>query len=174
MATSKPEALDPRPRFPALRWREPAWLWLAVALALSVGWPVVALDAGFGLTLTIGFAVAFATGAALGTARAFQAAGRPPRARRDVVFMVLVYGALTAMVAPVLAASFSGAIGTQGYSWSMATAMWPLAIMLGAPVALFAGLAVSLVMFTKPPPREPDLEAVALARATDDYDDDDI
>ena len=50
---------------------------------------------------------------------------------------------------------------------------WPLGLMLGAPIALFAGLAFSLVMFIKPPVREPDLEAAAPPRAVDGDDDGD-
>jgi MFS family permease len=170
---AKSRLLDPTPRFPPMRWREPVLLWAPVAFALSVGWPILALGSGLGLTLLVAFGVAFTTFAALAFVRAMQAVRKPPRARRDIVLLFLAFGAVAAIAAPVLAAGFSGAVGTQGYAMGMATAMWPLGLMLGAPIALFAGLAFSLVMFIKPPVREPDLEAAAPPRAVDGDDDGD-
>jgi hypothetical protein len=167
---NKAHLLDPTPRFPPMRWRQPAWLWLIVAFALSVGWPIVALGAGAGLILSISFAVAFTAGASLAVLRGMQAMHKPARARRDVVVIFLVFGAVAAMIAPILVAGAHGAIGTQGYAMGMATAMWPLGLMLGAPIALFAGLAFSLVMFIKPPVREPDLEAASAAHDPEDDD----
>ena len=139
-----------------------------VGLALSAGWPALALGAGPRLALLLGFSVALTAGLALVTARAMAGLGRPLRARRDLVLAFLIYGVIVAALSPVAAASFSGAIGTQGYDLGMAFAMWPLGVMLGAPVALFAGLAFSLVMFIKPPGREADLEAAALPRQPED------
>ena len=48
---AKSRLLDPTPRFPPMRWREPVLLWAPVAFVLSVGWPILALGSGLGLTL---------------------------------------------------------------------------------------------------------------------------
>lgn len=166
--------LDPKPRFPAMVWREPGWLWLLVAYGLSAGWPFVALGGGGGLAVALAFGVAVTAGLALVTALGLFEGGRPLRARRDVVGLFLIYGTVASLIAPTVVGLASGATGTSGYDGAMAASLWPLGLMVGLPVALFAGLAFAVVMFVKPPAREPDLEVTAEPRAIERHDDDDF
>ncbi len=157
MSEAKPFALNPRPRFPALTWREPVWLWLPLAYVLAAGWPFVALEGGGGMALALAIGVAITAALALVTSIGFREGARPLRARRDIVMLFLIYGAVSAVFAPTIVGYVSGAIGTAGFTASMASSLWPLALIVGLPVALFAGLAFSLVLFVKPPARDPDM-----------------
>jgi hypothetical protein len=143
--------LDPTPRFPPLAWRHPVWAWGPLALLLAAGWPILLLRTGPGLGFLIGLGVAGTAALALATVRLMELAGRPPRARRDIVALFLGFGAPIAAGGPFAAAFFSGALGTSGYDEAGAAALWPLGVILGVPIALFAGLIVCAVVFVKPP-----------------------
>lgn len=168
MTDAKPFSLNPRPRFPALIWREPVWLWLPLAYVLSAGWPFVVLDGGGGMALALAIGVAITAALAIVTAIGFGEGERPLRARRDLVMLFLIYGAVSAVIAPTIVGYVTGAIGTSGFDAGMAASLWPLALMVGLPVALFAGLAFSAVLFVKPPARDPDLAITETPPPKDD------
>ena len=88
-------------RIAPLAWREPAFLWTPLALAVAVGWPTLlfyndpALQS-VALVLALGvFALA------LTSLVAAWALGRAPRTRRVVVLHVLTAATLTALAAPL-------------------------------------------------------------------------
>ncbi|MGE3142163.1 MAG: hypothetical protein AB7L65_02480, partial [Hyphomonadaceae bacterium] len=112
-----------------------------------------------GLTIGSGLLLALA---ALWTAFAI---GKPPRQRRHVMIYVLVGCAFTALLAPVAFVSLLGwmtgvergvegeGMAAAGLSPDMAWTLAPLAMLVSAPSALFAGLTLAVLGFRKPKPR---------------------
>lgn len=149
--------IHPAPRFPPLEWRWPMTLWIGVSLILAIGWPLAVLRPGFGVGLAIAAVVALTCASALTALGGMMAAGAAPRARRDVVLITLGFGALFSLATPIAAGIFSGAIGTPGFTWGMAAGLWPLALTIGLPGALFAGLVLAFIAFRKPEQSEPDV-----------------
>jgi hypothetical protein len=158
---------------PALAWRRPVWLWAPVAFAISVAWPALFLRSEGGLAqfaaITTGVAFVLAVVAlALG-----YAIGRPPLQRRHVVAAMVIAAALCALLSPLAFIWLIGAVteteyGGQapgpeiaGLSPDMAWALAPLALAVGAPASVFAGLALALIGFEKRKarPAPPQIEA---------------
>lgn len=116
-------------------------------------------DSGLSQIVLIAGAAAFAVGLlSLGAAWAF---GRAPRTRREALLHLLWPGAAAAMASPFvftlllrLVAQARGVAITQVPFGSVA-ATAPLAVYLGLPIALFAGLAFAWVALVKP--RDEDL-----------------
>ncbi|MFZ4121451.1 MAG: hypothetical protein ACOYKM_07285 [Caulobacterales bacterium] len=146
--------IDPAPRFPPLRWRRQPQAWVAGATLLSLV-PILLLGVSFGFGLAIATGIILTTAAGLVGARWAQNLGRPPRARREIVVLCLVFGGAFSFGAPTVISMFSGAAGTTGYHQDMAGSLWPLALMIGLPLALVCGLATSMLVFEKPPVRDP-------------------
>lgn len=146
--------IDPAPRFPPLRWRKQPTAWVIGATALSLT-PIMLLGVSFGLGLAIALGMVLTTAVGLMTARWAQSLGHPPRARREIVVPCLLIGGVFSICAPTLVSIFSGASGTRGYSEDIAGSLWPVALMVGLPMALVCGLVTSLLVFEKPPARDP-------------------
>ena len=144
-----------------LTWRQPAPVWFVLVLALSVAWPLLFLRNEGGWAQLAAICVAVALLVSLGSISAAAALGRPARQRRHVVIHVLAASGLAALLAPF---AFTGLVGLlagvergdgssgfeiAGVSPDMAWALAPLALAVGAPCALVAGLALSLIAFRK-------------------------
>jgi hypothetical protein len=140
-------------RIPPLRWREPIFFWLPLALALAAGWPLAlfANDASVqtGILAIAGLALAIA----LATLGAGWSAGRTPKARRVVVLHIVVAGAIASALAPYLLPSLLG--NARTLDLGMALAVAPLALSIGLPAALVSGLAFAWLALTKRPEPEP-------------------
>jgi len=159
---ARPAPPPPIPRrLPALAWRQPTLIWTPVALVLALGWPALALREEPGLAQMALTAGAGAFALCLLSLGAAWIARRPPRARRTVVEHMVIAGLIASAAAPLVflfvleALARSEQADAPGLTASMAYAMTPLAIMLGLPVALFAGLVFSWVALVKPPRRRP-------------------
>ncbi|MBN8606015.1 MAG: hypothetical protein J0L81_03785 [Caulobacterales bacterium] len=132
-------------RIAPLSWRKPAFLWTPLGLALGIGWPLALFYddvAPQRLALT-GLFIVFAI--ALVSLGASWVLGRAPKARRVVVSHVVTAGLITALISPfvltqllenVASAENSGA----HFTFDMAMAMMPLALVLGLPIALVSGV----------------------------------
>jgi hypothetical protein len=129
-------------RIPPLRWRQPAFLWTPIALAIAIGWPAALFSVDSApqrLALVAGAAV-FAL--ALITLGASWAMGKPPRARRIVVLHVVIAGAIAALVMPFVLTEVLAAVAGDGetFSIAMSLAMTPLALVVGLPITLVSGI----------------------------------
>lgn len=154
-------------RPPPLAWRRPAWLWAAIVLAVSAAWPLIFLNGEGGwaqlAAMSVGATILLAL-AAIGVAYAIR---QPPRQRRHVVIYVLAASVFVAILAPFAFVGLLGFLVTAerngdaaafeiaGLSGDMAWALAPLALLVGAPCALVAGLALSLLGFRKTKPAPP-------------------
>jgi hypothetical protein len=152
---------------PPLAWRRPAWLWLTLALALSVAWPVLFLKSEGGLAqfaaITAGAAFLIAL-IALSIAYAMR---KPPLLRRHVIAYMVVAAAFCALVSPLAFIALLGALAQSEYggeasgleiaglSPEMAWALAPLALAVGAPASVVAGLALAFLGFRKPKHGQP-------------------
>lgn len=137
-----------------MAWREPAFLWTPLALAVAVGWPTalflndpdlqsVALVLGLGV-----FAIALLT---LGAAWAL---GRPPRSRRVVAMHVLAAATLAALAAPFFLPELLTLVVEPNdqatrFDIAMALAMAPLALVICLPIALVSGMAFAWIALTR-------------------------
>ncbi|MGQ0532675.1 MAG: hypothetical protein ACT4OF_08310 [Caulobacteraceae bacterium] len=135
-------------RIPPLAWRQPAFLWTPLALALAIGWPALLFWDDIGpqrvaiAALFIVFAMALVT---LGASWLFAWA---PKARRIVVLHVVIAGAFAALAAPfvltrVLAAVAADWSAAEHFSLAMSLATTPLVLILGLPVVLVSGILFS-------------------------------
>lgn len=134
-------------RIPPLSWRTPAFLWTPAALALAIGWPAALFYNAPGLQRLALVAGAVVFALALVSLGASWALGRAPRTRRVVVLHVIFAGALTAIVAPfaltellATAANYEQDGAGARFSFEMALATAPLALVLGLPIALISGI----------------------------------
>ena len=132
-------------RIPPLTWRKPVFIWTPIALAMAIGWPagLFHTDGGPQRLAIVAGATVFAI--ALISLGAMWAAGRPPRSRRVVVLHVVMAGAITMVLAPIvvgelmtLIADTTERAGTLTFGMSLA--MIPLAIVLGLPITLVSGI----------------------------------
>ena len=139
---------------PPLEWREPAFIWTPIALALAIGWPAALLpnDVALQRLALVAGAVVFAF--ALLTLGASWALGRAPRTRRTVVLHVLFAGVAAALAAPFvlseLLALVAGAERTGNFSTSMSLALTPLALVFGLPMALLSGTVFAWIALSRP------------------------
>lgn len=157
--TRRPRLAPIPRRIPPLTWRQPVLLWTPIALALALGWPVLALmnEPGIARTIVITGATAFAIGLlSLGVTWAL---GRPPRTHHEVLTHLILAGAIAALGAPfVLERVLQTLHGDNDIPSTTALALAPLALLIGLPVALFSGLLFSLVALVKrSPERDADL-----------------
>ncbi|MGE0044586.1 MAG: hypothetical protein AB7J28_04010 [Hyphomonadaceae bacterium] len=162
---------------PALTWRRPGWLWAGIVLILSVAWPLFFLRAEGGWGQFAAICVGASLLLALGAIGAAHAIGKPPRLRRHVVIYVMAASVAVAFIAPfvfmalldfLVTAERNGdqaAFEIAGLSGNMAWALAPLALLVGSPCALVAGLALSLLGFRKTPATPP---GVLIARRRGD------
>jgi hypothetical protein len=137
-------------RIPPLTWRRPVFIWTPIALAMAIGWPAALFYADGGpqrLTLIAG-ATVFAI--ALISLGAMWATGRPPRSRRIVVLHVVMAGAITLLLAPIVVGELMTFVAESTeragtLTFSMSLAMIPLAIVLGLPITLVSGIVFAWV-----------------------------
>lgn len=127
-------------RIPPLMWRRPAFLWTPVALALAIGAPTAVFYDDPGVQRAMFLAGVSVFTAALLILGVAWAVGRAPRTRRDVVACVVTVGALAAFAAPFAMTELLAAIAPERPSLAMAMAMTPLALLIGLPSALLAGV----------------------------------
>jgi hypothetical protein len=134
-------------RIPPLTWRQPAFLWTPLALALAIGWPVALFydDRGPQRVAIAALLIIFAL--ALVSLGASWALGRAPRTRRIVVLHVVSAGVITVLAAPFVLTWLLGAVAGNGasesFSLAMSLATTPLVLMLGLPVILVSGIVFS-------------------------------
>jgi len=132
-------------------------IWTPVALALALGWPVLALhdDTGWPEIVSITAALAFAIGfVSMGCAWAI---GRPPRSLRDAVLHLLWPCIFAALAAPFVYRTLivSIAIAQSGtmrapIPLQFAAAAEPVALLVGLPIALVSALTFCAVALVKP------------------------
>ncbi|MGD9967778.1 MAG: hypothetical protein AB7T59_14755 [Hyphomonadaceae bacterium] len=134
-------------RIPPLEWRQPAYLWTPIALALAIGWPAVLFwdDRAPQRVAIAALLVIFAL--ALISLGASWMMKRPPRSRRGVVLHVVAAGIVAAIAAPfvltwILAAvaEYEHAGAAAHFSLAMSLATTPLVLMLGLPLVLASGI----------------------------------
>jgi len=135
-------------RIAPLAWRRPAALWTPVALALAVGWPAYALHEQTGFAALMFGAGAIGMTLSLAALGGAWALGRPPRTRKSVIRNITWTGAVIAAAAPFLLVNLPGA-HVDGLARETPFAMAPLALLLGLPISLFAGVVFSLVALVK-------------------------
>lgn len=141
-------------RVAPLAWREPAFLWTPLALAVAVGWPTVLFfndPALQSVALVLGLGV-FAV--ALTTLGAAWALGRAPRTRRMVVLHVLSAATLAALTAPLFLPGLLTLVAAPGdqpgrFDLAMAAAMAPLALVICLPIALVSAMAFAWIALTR-------------------------
>lgn len=134
-------------RIPPLRWRQPAFLWTPLALALAIGWPAALFwdDRGPLRVTLVALLIIFALGLlSLGVSWML---GRAPRTRRIVVLHVVTAGVIATLAAPfaltrILATLAEGETedAAQHFTLAMSLATTPLVVMLGLPVVLVSGI----------------------------------
>src|SRR5262245_46166082 len=129
-------------RMAPLTWRQPAFVWTPVALAVAIGWPAALFysDAGLQQLVVIAGAAVFAL--ALISLGASWAIRRPPKTRRTAVMHVIVAGAIASAAAPFVLTNLASAL--SGYARAGADASVPIAMAM-APLAIVIGLPVALV-----------------------------
>jgi hypothetical protein len=149
------------PREPLLVWRKPAPLWAIAALALALGPPALVLVGEGGMAQMTLIASALGLLAALSALAFAGALGTALRTRRDIVSFVVRFGLATALITPIAfqlllhaMEGIEGASGPVGLPFFLPLALWPLAVMVGLPIALLGGLALAFVAFE--PEREPE------------------
>jgi hypothetical protein len=152
---------------PPLAWRRPVWLWALIALALSVAWPALFLRTEGGLAQFAAITVGAAFLLALAALAIAYRIGRPPKLRRHVIAYMVAAAAFCALVSPFAFLAILGALASSehggdvsgleiaGLTPDMAWALAPLALAVGAPTAVVAGLALALLGFHKRPPAPP-------------------
>ena len=150
-----PPSFGPIPqRYPSLRWRKPVVIWTPIALALALGWPAYFVRDAPALMNTMLGAGAGALFIALGTTIVSFAFDRAPRTRRDIIVRTIWSGVAAAALTPlgynVLVWAMRGASDPRPWIDVAALAATPLALLIGGPIALFAGLVFSFVAFVKP------------------------
>lgn len=143
----------PPQREAALSWRKPAGLWVALSALIGLGAPYIVLvgEGGVGHIVALAAMVGFAS--ALVSLVLAGSMGHAVRSRREIVLHVLWLVTLAAIVAPVASQMVITAIAGGGnVNPLLSIALWPLSIMLGWPYALFAGLTLSILAFTRSKP----------------------
>lgn len=151
-------------RIAPLIWRKPAFLWTPLALALAIGGPVAVFYNEPSLQRLAAVAGAAVFALALTTLGIGWAMGRAPRVRRIVVMHVLVAGAIVALVAPfvliellALVADTERSGAGDGFTFAMSLAMAPLALVIGLPASLAAGIIFAWVALKRGDPSGSDL-----------------
>jgi hypothetical protein len=150
---------------PVLTWRRPVWLWGLIAIALGAGWPLLFLNRESGLAQLAAVLVGAALLSAFGAIAVAYRIRRPPSSRGQVIAFVLAAMAFWALAAPFVYAGLAGppaadgqepAAGLEiaGVKPAMAWVIAPLALAVGAPTALAAGLVFSALCFRR---RSPDV-----------------
>ena len=149
-------------RIPPLAWRQPAFLWTPLALAVAIGWPAALFFNDYSLQQLVVVAGAVVFALALISLGAAWALRRPPRTRRTVVMHVVVAGAAASCVVPFILTQLLGAVANYSHSGAganftlpMAMTMLPLAIVLGLPIALVSGIAFTWIALKRQSPDEP-------------------
>lgn len=139
-------------RIAPLTWRKPAFVWTPLALALAIGGPAAVFYNEPALQRLAGVAGAAVFALALITLGASWIMGRAPRARRIVVQHVVIAGAIVALVAPfvlvellALVADYERQGAGEGFTFAMSLAMAPLALVIGLPASLAAGIVFAWV-----------------------------
>lgn len=134
-------------RIPPLTWRQPAFLWTPLALALAIGWPAALFYDDIGPQRVAIAALLIVFAIALVSLGASWALGRAPRTRRIVVLHVVTAGVVTAIAAPFVLTWILAAVthaesesAAEHYSLAMSLATTPLVLMLGLPVILVSGI----------------------------------
>ncbi len=146
-------------RIPPLAWRQPAFLWTPLALALAIGWPAGLFYDDLGpqrfaiVSLFVVFAVALLT---LGVS---WLSGRAPRSRRVVVLHVVIAGTIAALVAPFVLTWLLEAVADyensgDHFTLAMSFAMTPLVLLIGLPVVLVSGIVFAWVALQRKPPTD--------------------
>ena len=146
-------------RIPPLAWRQPAFLWTPLALALAIGWPVGLFYDDLGpqrfviVSLFVVFAVALVT---LGVS---WLAGRAPKSRRVVVLHVVIAGAIAALAAPFALTWLLEAVADyensgDHFTLAMSFAMTPLVLLIGLPIVLVSGIVFAWVALQRKPPAD--------------------
>lgn len=144
-------------RIPPLSWRQPAFIWTPLALAIAIGWPAALFwdDAGPQRFVIVALFVIFA--AALITLGASWVLGRAPKSRRIVVLHVVSAGAVAALVAPFVLTWLLEAVAdyqNEGdhFTLAMSFAMTPLVLLVGLPIVLISGIVFAWVALRRKPP----------------------
>jgi len=132
-------------RIPPLNWRRPAFLWTPLGLALGIGAPAAVFYDDPGIQRAMLLAGIFVFAAVLTALGGSWLLGRAPRARRTVVAYVVAAGAIAALVAPFAMAELLATTAPERPSIAMAMTMTPLALLIGLPSALAAGLVFSWI-----------------------------
>jgi hypothetical protein len=137
-------------RIPPLTWREPAFFWTPLALALALAAPIGLFFFDRSLIMAALIALIAAFVLALAWLGLKWARGRPPKARRLVVEAVVTSALVIAIIGPF--------VQFATYALRLEHA-WPLvlfALMLGLPLALISGTLFAWTALDRPPgPGEP-------------------
>ena len=153
-------------RLPPLVWRKPGFFWGPLAFIIGLGAPAAALSAEGGFAIMAIVTVGAGMLSSLLSLAIAAASGRQPRSRREVMIHVLWLGALSALTAPIVFLMLVNAIDHgAGLSAGLGLALWPLALSIGLPLALFGGLTLAYVAFT--PDRTSAKDILNLDTATD-------
>jgi len=142
------------PREPLLVWRKPAPLWAAAALVLALGPPAAVLHREGGMAQMTLIAATLGLLGALSALAFAGAVGSAPRTRRDIVALVIWFGLGAALLAPIAFQALlqamegvEGVAGPVGLPALLPIALWPLALIVGLPIALLGGLSLAFVAF---------------------------
>lgn len=147
-------AMSPPPipeRLAPLAWRKPAFVWVPLALTISIGWPSTLFfeaPSWQRMVLTLGAATFTLALMSLGAAWAL---GRAPKARRIVVLHIVIAGAVG-----LLAAAF---LIPPSFDLGSALAFTPLALLIGLPITLCSALIFAWIALTSPSKRTVDVAA---------------
>lgn len=139
-------------RIPPLTWRQPAFLWTPLALALAISWPLALFYGNPGsqrMAVTALFAV---FGLSLITLGARWAMGKPPKMRSIVVSHVVMVGLVVALLSPFILTPLLGSGDGPGehVTFSMALSVLPLILLIGLPIALISGVLFAWTALTRP------------------------
>jgi len=146
-------------RIPPLTWRKPVFIWTPIALAMAIGWPAALFYTDSGPQRLALFAGSAVFALALLTLGAMWAFGRAPRSRRVVVVHVVIAGAITFLLAPIVLGELLALVAetTERHgtlTFGMSLAMVPLAIVLGLPITLVSGIVFAWVALAHQRPHE--------------------
>jgi len=139
-------------RIAPLSWRKPAFVWTPLALALAIGGPVAVFYGDESMQRLAGVLGAAVFALALTTLGASWMMGRAPRTRRSVVLHVVLAGAIVGLLAPfvliemlAMVANYEREGAGAGFTFAMSLAMAPLALVIGLPASLAAGIVFAWV-----------------------------
>jgi len=144
-------------RIAPLAWRKPVFIWTPLALAAAIGLPPLLLRNDEGLyqfALIAGAAVFALALTSLGAAWVF---GRAPRTRREVVGHVVIAGLIAALTGPLVLTRVLAAVAEyerEGagavFDAGMSASVTPLALVIGLPAALIAGIIFAVIALARP------------------------